>query len=301
MITTRNLTKIYGEKAAVNNLNLEIGNGEVFGFLGPNGAGKSTTILMLTGMIEPTSGSCLIDGIDVTKNPLKAKKITGYLPEDVGFYENLTAEQNLDYVARFYGMNPEKRKKRIDFLLELVKLENVTQTLSGYSRGMNQRLGLAQALLNDPKVVILDEPTANLDPEGVFQFRKIIHNLSDEGKTILICSHVLSEVKKVCKTLGILSQGDLVARGTVEDVEKQLIEKSQNPLKIILETEEPLPEIKHSEIIKIEVNNNHAIIYTKNDIRKNIFDILKKDYKIIDIHLESPPLEELFLNVYRRE
>ena len=301
MITTRNLTKIYGEKAAVNNLNLEVGDGEVFGFLGPNGAGKSTTILMLTGMIEPTSGSCLVDGVDVARNPLKAKEITGYLPEDVGFYGNMTAEQNLDYVGKFYGMNSEKRKERIDDLLELVKLKDVTQTVSGYSRGMNQRLGLAQALLNDPKVIILDEPTANLDPEGVFQFRKIIHHLSDEGKTILICSHVLSEVKKVCKTLGILSQGELVAKGTVEDVEKQLIEKSQIPLKIILETEEPLPEIVHPEIINIEINKNRAVISTKKDIRKDISNYLRKDFKIIEMHLEYPPLEELFLNVYRRE
>ncbi|WOF16265.1 ABC transporter ATP-binding protein [Methanoplanus sp. FWC-SCC4] len=301
MITTRNLTKVYGEKAAVNNLNLEVGDGEVFGFLGPNGAGKSTTILMLTGMIEPTSGNCLVDGIDVARNPLKAKEIIGYLPEDVGFYGNLTAEQNLDYVGKFYPMSSKIRRERIASLLELVRLKDVTQTVGGYSRGMNQRLGLAQALLNDPKVVILDEPTANLDPEGVFQFREIIRQLSEEGKTILICSHVLSEIKQVCKTLGILSQGELVARGSVEEVEKQLIEKSKIPLKIILETKETLPEIKDPNIEKIEIDGNHAVIYTQKDIRNELSDLLRKDFGIIEMHLESPALEELFLNVYRRE
>ncbi|MBP2134529.1 ABC-2 type transport system ATP-binding protein [Methanomicrobium sp. W14] len=301
MITTKNLTKIYRDKAAVKNLNLDIDEGEVFGFLGPNGAGKSTTILMLTGMIEPTSGVCTVDGIDVARNPLKAKEIIGYLPEDVGFYGNLTGEQNLDYVGKFYPMSTEERKNRIKFLLELVKLKNVTQTVGEYSRGMNQRLGLAQALLNDPKVVILDEPTANLDPEGVFQFRGIIRSLADEGKTILICSHILSEVEQLCTTLGILSQGELVARGSVEEVEKKLIEKSQIPLKIVIETEEPLPEIVHPDIVKAEIKTNHAEIYAKSDIRGYISNLLNKNFKIIEMHLESPPLEELFLNVYRRE
>lgn len=161
MIKTENLTKEYNGNCVVDHLNMEIKEGEVFGFLGgPNGgAGKTTTILMLTGMIEPTAGICLIDGIDVARNPLKAKEVIGYLPEDVGFYGNMTGKQNLDYL-QIYGISPDGREERTDYLLELVRLNGVTQTVGGYSRGMNQRLGLAQALLNDPKVVILDEPTA---------------------------------------------------------------------------------------------------------------------------------------------
>ncbi|MBP2133935.1 ABC-type multidrug transport system ATPase subunit, partial [Methanomicrobium sp. W14] len=149
MIETIDLTKEYNGVKAVDNLNLKVDEGEIFGFLGPNGAGKSTTILMLTGMIEPTSGVCTVDGVDVARNPLKAKELIGYLPEDVGFYGNLTAGQNLDYFGQFYGMNSKERKDRIEYLLNLVRLNGVTQTVGGYSRGMNQRLGLAQALLND--------------------------------------------------------------------------------------------------------------------------------------------------------
>jgi len=221
MIKTENLTKVYNGNKAVDGLNLEIAEGDIFGFLGPNGAGKSTTILMLVGMIEPTEGKRIINDIEVARNPLKVKGIIGYLPEDVGFYGNMTAEQNLDYFARFYAaMDANKRKKRIGELLELVQLDGVSQKVGGYSRGMNQRLGLAQALLNDPEVLFLDEPTANLDPEGVFQYRELTKQLSDEGKTIFISSHILAEVSKVCNTIGIISKGTLIARGTLEEPRK---------------------------------------------------------------------------------
>jgi ABC-2 type transport system ATP-binding protein len=214
MIKTENLTMVYNGNKAVDGLNLEIAEGDIFGFLGPNGAGKSTTILMLVGMIEPTEGKCFINDIEVAKNPLKVKKIIGYLPENVGFYGNMTAEQNLAYFARFYAtMDENERKKRIGELLELVQLDGVSQKVGGYSRGMNQRLGLAKALLNDPKVLFLDEPTANLDPEGVLQLRKTLKKLSDEGKTIFFSSHILAEVAQVCKTIGIISNGTLNNRG----------------------------------------------------------------------------------------
>src|SRR5690606_16316634 len=139
-----------------------------------------------------------VDGIEVAKDPLAVKKIIGYLPEDVGFYGNLTAEQNLDYFARFYGMDAKERKTRIAELLELVHLDGVTQKAGEYSRGMKQRLGLAQALINDPKVLFLDEPTANLDPEAVAEYRDLVHRLAREGKTIFVSSHILSEVTQVC-------------------------------------------------------------------------------------------------------
>jgi ABC-2 type transport system ATP-binding protein len=302
MIETVDLTKEYNGVKAVDNLNLKVDEGEIFGFLGPNGAGKSTTILMLTGMIEPTSGVCTVDGVDVARNPLKAKELIGYLPEDVGFYGNLTAGQNLDYFGQFYGMNSKERKDRIEYLLNLVRLNGVTQTVGGYSRGMNQRLGLAQALLNDPKVVILDEPTANLDPEGVAQFRNIIRHLSEEGKTIFICSHILSEIRQLCKTVGILSQGKLVARGTVLDVENQLISLSNSTMKIIIETEGKIPEIKHPDIIDMKITENRAEITVKKDIRREISSRLKDSCpEILEMHLQKPELEELFLKVYKRE
>ena len=304
MIKTENLTKVYNGIKAVDSLNLEIAKGDIFGFLGPNGAGKSTTILMLVGMIEPTEGKCIINDIEVARNPLKVKEIIGYLPEDVGFYGNMTAEQNLDYFARFYAaVDASERKKRIEELLELVQLASVSQKVGGYSRGMNQRLGLAQALLNDPEVLFLDEPTANLDPEGVFQYRELIKQLSDEEKTIFVSSHILSEVSKVCNTIGIISTGTLIANGTLEELKKELGRVGAENQKIFVEAVEPLPEIEHEDIISAEYSENKrkAIIEAKSDIRDYISSSLfEKGVKVKELRAEEPTLEDVFMSVYRR-
>ncbi|MBP2133939.1 ABC-2 type transport system ATP-binding protein [Methanomicrobium sp. W14] len=301
------MTKEYNGKKAVDNLNLEVGDGEVFGFLGPNGAGKSTTILMLAGMIEPTSGSCTVDGINVALDPLKGKEILGYLPEDVGFYRNLTGYENLDYLGKFYPITKSEREERIETLLKSVRLNDVPQKVGEYSRGMNQRLGLALALLNDPKVIILDEPTANLDPEGVLRYREIIKELEKEKKTILICSHVLSEVRAVCNTLGIISQGKLVARGSVEEVEDELIVQSNTPQKVVIKSINPdvygfVESISNPEILGVDRTENGVEIRVKKDIREEIAKELDGNYcGITEMYLDRPGLEDLFLKVYRRE
>ncbi len=303
MIRTESLTKAYNGKKAVNRLDLEIAEGDIFGFLGPNGAGKSTTILMLVGMIEPTEGKCFINEIEVARNPLKVKEIIGYLPEDVGFYGNMSAAQNLDYFARFYNMDAHDRKARIEELLGLVQLDGGSQKVGGYSRGMTQRLGLAQALLNDPKVLFLDEPTANLDPEGVFQYRKLITQLSEAGKTIFVSSHILSEVSKVCKTLGIISQGKLIARGTLEELKNNFGGAKANNRRIIVETIEQLPEIRHEAIINVEYDETKrkAIIEAKTDIRDYVStQLFEKGVRIREMRMEEPTLEDVFLSVYQR-
>ena len=304
MIKTENLTKEYNGNKAVDSLNLEIAEGDVFGFLGPNGAGKSTTILMLVGLIEPTGGKCIINDIEVARNPLKVKEIIGYLPEDVGFYGDMTAEQNLDYFARFYAtMDASERKKRIDELLELVQLASVSQKVGGYSRGMNQRLGLARALLNDPMVLFLDEPTANLDPEGVFQYRELIKQLSDEGKTIFVSSHILSEVSKVCNTIGIISKGTLIARGTLEELKNEFGRVGAENQRIIVETIEPMPEIEHEDIISAEYSETKrkVIIEAKSDLRDYISSrLFEKGVKVKEMRMEEPTLEDVFMSVYRR-
>ena len=302
MIQTENLTKIYNGNAAVDGLNLTVGEGEIFGFLGPNGAGKSTTILMLTGMIEPTAGRCLVDGIEVAKDPLAVKKIIGYLPEDVGFYGNLTAEQNLDYFARFYGMGVDGRKARIAELLELVHLDGVTQKAGEYSRGMKQRLGLAQALINDPKVLFLDEPTANLDPEGVREYRDLIIALAGEGKTVFVSSHILSEVRAVCRTIGLLAKGRLVAQGTLGDVARMLAPSDgDDTVRIVIETVEQLPDLDDPGIIAIEQNGNRAVIQATTDIRDRLSTLLlEQGMHIREMRIEEPEIEDVFMAIYRR-
>jgi len=301
MIQTENLTKIYNGNPAVDGLDLVVGEGEIFGFLGPNGAGKSTTILMLTGMIEPTAGRCLVDEIEVAKDPLAVKKIIGYLPEDVGFYGNLTAEQNLDYFARFYDMGAKERKARIEELLELVHLDGVTQKAGEYSRGMKQRLGLAQALINDPKVLFLDEPTANLDPEGVREYRDLILALAAEGKTIFVSSHILSEVRAVCRTVGLLAKGKLVAKGTLGEVARTLMPSDEDVVRIVVETRERLPDLDDPEIIAIERNGNRAVVRATSDIRDRLAATLfEQGMHIREMRVEEPDIEDIFMAVYRR-
>ena len=300
MIRTENLTKVYNGKPAVDGLNLEVGEGEIFGFLGPNGAGKSTTILMLTGMIEPTAGRCFVDGIEVANDPLAVKKIIGYLPEDVGFYGNLTGEQNLDYFARFYDMNAADRKERIAEILRLVHLDGVTQKAGEYSRGMKQRLGLAQALINDPKVLFLDEPTANLDPEGVREYRDLVTRLAGEGKTVFVSSHILSEVRAVCRTVGLLAAGRLVAQGTIDEVARTLASPGGETFRIVVETAEDLPDLSDPDIIEFERDGNRAVIQAKSDIRERLAAaIAEEGLHIREIRLEEPDIEDAFMALYR--
>jgi len=300
LITTEKLTKLYNGKRAVDGLDLQVPKGEVFGFLGPNGAGKSTTILMLVGMIEPTEGTCAINGIEVARNPLKVKEIVGYLPEDVGFYGTMTAEQNLDYFARFYPMTSEERGARIGELLELVHLDGVGQKAGEYSRGMKQRLGLAQALLNDPMVLFLDEPTANLDPEAVAEYRELIHRLAREGKTIFVSSHILSEVTQVCTTIGILKKGRLVAKGMLDEVKTALLSSSPRTVTIYVEATGPVPAIEHADIVSIELDGTGAVIESRSDIRDFISaSFLRQGIGIREMRKAEPTLEEVFLSVYR--
>lgn len=223
VIETQDLTKVYGEQVAVDHLNLKIYQGEVFGFLGPNGAGKTTTLLMLLGLSEPTSGKARVCGFDPTREPLKIKRIVGYLPENVGFYDDLNAQQNLLYISRLNGIPDEVAMQKIKELLKIVDLEvDPRKKLGEYSRGMRQRLGIAEVLLKDPQVVFLDEPTLGLDPDGSRQMLELIRSLSQEKKiTVFFSSHLLDQVQKISTRVGIMIKGQMVAIGKIEDLAKE--------------------------------------------------------------------------------
>jgi ABC-2 type transport system ATP-binding protein len=223
VIETRDLTKVYGEQVAVNHLNLKINEGEVFGFLGPNGAGKTTTLLMLLGLSEPTEGKAWVCGFEPTRDPLKVKRVVGYLPENVGFYDDLNAVQNLQYIGRLNGIPDPVSLPKIEELLKVVALDPEPKKKVGeYSRGMRQRLGIAEVLLKDPKVAFLDEPTVGLDPEGSHQMLDLIQSLSREKKiTIFFSSHLLDQVQKISTRIGIMLKGSLVAVGRIEDLVKE--------------------------------------------------------------------------------
>jgi len=234
IIRTRDLTKAYGSKVAVNHLNLEIRKGEIFGLLGPNGAGKTTTILMLLGLTEPTLGTASIDGHDCTRDSLQVKRITGYLPDNVGFYADMTGRENLRFTARLNGVPENQIDSRIDSLLERVGMTQAADQKAGtYSKGMKQRMGIADVLMKDPEVIIMDEPTNGLDPEGMREFLQLIKQLSTEdGRTILVSSHQLYQIQQICDRVGIFVDGSLVAAGKIGELGRKIASEGHYVLEI---------------------------------------------------------------------
>jgi ABC-2 type transport system ATP-binding protein len=228
IIELTNLTKKYGSFTAVDNLNLSIRSGEIFGLLGPNGAGKSTTILMMLGLTEPTFGSARVCNIDPSKNPIDVKRRVGYLPEDMGFYPNRSGKENLIFTAMLNDLSENQARKKVMQTIDRVGLTKAAEKKTGkYSRGMLQRLGLADVLIKDPDIIILDEPTLGLDPSGIKEFLELIAGLSkEEGLTVLFSSHDLHQVQKVCDRVGLFVNGRLLAEGNVESLSRELFKKS---------------------------------------------------------------------------
>jgi ABC-2 type transport system ATP-binding protein len=294
MIHTENLTKIYGGVKAVDAVSIKVGKGEVFGFVGPNGSGKTTTIGMLVGLIEPSGGKCFINGIDVTHNPLEAKKITGYLPDGIGFYPSLSAKQNLKYFSKFYGMSDKDADMRIHTLLEYVGLDGVEKPTEGYSRGMRQRLGLAQALLNDPEVIFMDEPTNGLDPQGVVTFRNIIKDLATKGKTVFFSSHILEDVRQVSTTIGVISKGKMIAQGTTDEVRHMM--QKDDLTTIVVKVAGDMPKLTLAQIVSADYKNGSAVLRTKGDIRGEISDdLFQRGIHVRELRVEERSLEDVFL------
>ena len=224
ILETHGLTKKYGPVTAVEDLNLSVRQGEVFGLLGPNGAGKTTTTLMLLGLTEPTAGRALIQGFDCTRQPIQVKKLVGYLPDNVGFYGDLTGRENLRFTGQLCGLPAARCEERAQQLLERVGMAQAAERkVSAYSRGMRQRLGIADVLMKDPSVIIMDEPTLGLDPEGTRELIALIRQLStQDGRTILISSHQLYQVQQICDRVGIFVQGRLIACGPIQELGRQL-------------------------------------------------------------------------------
>jgi ABC-2 type transport system ATP-binding protein len=223
VIETKELTKYYGQQAAVDELTFNVQEGEIFGFLGPNGAGKTTIILMLLGLTEPSKGEARVCGFNPIREPLKVKRLVGYLPENVGFYRDMTARENLQYVARLNRIPDKTAPEKIDEAFEIVGLsEDSEKKVEVFSRGMNQRLGIAEVLIKDPKICFLDEPTLGLDPDGAIRMIELIQDLSQERNiTMLISSHNLDQVQRMSHRVGIMIKGKLVAMGPMEDLAKE--------------------------------------------------------------------------------
>ncbi len=224
MITATNLTKRYGALTAVDNLNLSVKPGEIFGFLGPNGAGKTTTIKMLVGLLSPTSGEAMVGGVDVAKDPVAAKRVLGYVPDTPDIYERLTARELLRFVGDLRRLPREKTEDRIEELMALFELtERQDELLGGYSHGMRQKVCIASALLAEPKVLFLDEPTVGLDPKSARLVKDILRAIADDGGAVFVSTHVLEIAERMCDRVGIIQNGVLIAEGTVEELRSKAL------------------------------------------------------------------------------
>ena len=275
-IRIRGLTKKYGDFTAVDKLDLTVRHGEVFGLLGPNGAGKTTTILMLLGLSEPTAGGTRVLDLDPARNPVVVKRHVGYLPDNVGFYGGMTGRQNMRYTARLNGIDKKAAEERIDMLLERVGMTDAADlAVDKYSRGMRQRLGLADVLVKDPSVIILDEPTTAIDPAGVEDVLELVRELARDGAAVLLASHLLHQVQQVCDEVGIFVSGKLVASGPMAKLSGQL---GTGPISIEVATSGPVDAVRKAaesvegvESVESDQRDKHmAVVHADHDVRADL-------------------------------
>ena len=303
-IETKDLTKRYDKVTVVDHLNFHVRENEVFGLLGPNGAGKTTTILMMLGLTEPASGTVRVCGFDPTREPLKVKGLVGYLPEEVGFYDDLTARENLEFIADLNNIDRAETKRRIDDVLEKVGLtEQRDKTTRKFSRGMRQRLGIADVLIKQPKLVILDEPTSGLDPSGINQLLDVIAGLPKMGTTVLLSSHQLYQVQRVCHNIGILSRGKMVIEGSIDKLGREALAGGRFLIEV--ETARPSPELV--EIIKkikgvagVEARENLLSITTDTDLRGDIAKVVvQSDVPLVQIKVHEFSLDDIYMKYFK--
>jgi ABC-2 type transport system ATP-binding protein len=302
-ILARGLTKRYGDNLAVDSLDLRIERGEVFGLLGPNGAGKTTTILMLLGLTEPTGGSARILGLDPTRQAIEVKRKVGYLPDAVGFYPNLTGRQNLRYTARLNRIAPTDAQGRIDVLLEQVGLvQRADDPVATYSRGMLQRLGVADALVKDPEVLILDEPTIGIDPEGVAHMLELIRSISTQRRvTVLLSSHLLGQVQAICDRIGIFVAGRLVACGTIDEL------GAAHGGRLVVEVEavggDPEPVLRAlPEVVRVQRDGDRLLLGAQRDLRAEVARALAAAGLVpVHLHLRAEELGAIYHRYFTKE
>ena len=295
MITVHNLTKVYNQQTAVNHIDFQLHNGEITGFLGPNGAGKTTTMKMLTGALTPTEGSITIDGIDIIKNPIKAQRTIGYLPEHNPLYTEMYVREYLQFTANLYPAVPRNRVEEVIALTGLLPESN--KKIEALSKGYRQRVGLASALIHDPKVLILDEPTTGLDPNQLVEIRNIVKELG-KHKTVLLSSHIMQEIQAVASRVIVLHKGNIVLDKNMTELQgnQQIIEVAFD-YRVEERLLRQLPSV-------VAVSNVYDFFYqlqfdTHNDMRPTVFDFAKENgLKILQINHKHKDLEQIFADQY---
>lgn len=311
MIQIKNLTKRFGQHTAVDHLNFTVGKGEILGFLGPNGAGKSTTMNMITGYISATEGSVIIDGMDIVDHPLEVKSKIGYLPEFPPLYPEMTVTEYLEFVSDIKKVDAAAKKESMEKIMDLVKIGDVQgRLIKNLSKGYKQRVGLAQALIGKPEILILDEPTVGLDPKQIIEIRNLIKELGKEH-TIILSSHILPEVSAVCEQVIIINKGKIVASDTPENLSKRLVGGNQLILRVAGAEEEVMNTVKTVAGISYieskgerEPDSVDIVVEseTEEDIRKPLFYALSQaKLPILMMKSMDLTLEEIFLQIITEE
>ncbi|UCS91681.1 ABC transporter ATP-binding protein [Echinicola marina] len=304
IIRLEGLTKYYGSFKAVNELDLSINRGEIFGLLGPNGAGKTTTILMMMGLTDPSKGTAYVCGFNSTKDPISVKRLVGYMPDSLGFYDNMTALENLMYIGELNGIPRSELQERALEAMDMVGLsgDTVHKKTAAYSRGMKQRLGLAEVLIKQPQVIVLDEPTLGIDPSGVKEFLALILKLSREkGLTVLLSSHHLHQVQQVCDRVGIFVGGELLVQGNIDTLSNRLFAEKTYEVHVRLQDEVGHPWKDEGELLqlgfvqKIAVKGAHIEISSSADVTPDIVRFfVEKGYNVTGVQKKEYGLEDIY-------
>lgn len=306
MIEIKNLTKFYGNNAAVKNISFTVKDHEILGFLGPNGAGKSTTMNIITGYLPSTSGTVLISGMDITENPSAVKKKIGYLPEIPPVYLDMKVKEYLKFAAGIKGVKGSERKAQIEDVMEKLKIKDMENRLiRNLSKGYKQRVGFAQALLGNPEYLVLDEPTVGLDPSQVIEVRNLIKSLS-KNHTIILSSHILQEIQAVCERVVIISHGEIRAIDSIKNLEESMDASITVNIKAEGDKDEICKCINSvggvGEITDITYEATNIYVYKvsieSDDVRKNILtELIKNDFAILEVTSDKPSLEEVFVKL----
>lgn len=307
MIELKNVTKKYGNFTAVNDVSFKIEKGEIVGFLGQNGAGKTTTMKMITGLAEPTEGEIFIDGEKITRN---SRKKIGYMPENTPLYQDLTVKEFINYMAELKCLKKQERKDQVEKLINDLSLADVQNKLiRNISRGYKQRVSMAGALVGNPEILILDEPTVGLDPKQIIEIRSLIKSLR-KNYTVFLSSHILSEISQMCQKVIILNKGKIVAIDTPKNLESKIaknsiiidVEDPNNNIKNITEKIKEIKEIKFVKNLDNAVKQYEIIVEKNADIRKKLFEILpQEEISIIELKNSEVGLEEAFINLIESE
>jgi len=304
MIKIKHLTKKYDDLAAVDDISLEINEGEILGFLGPNGAGKTTTMKILTGFMAPTKGTIEFDDLDIVEDSIKIREKIGYLPENNPLYEDMKVYEYLAFIGRVRGMDRSTLLKRMKEMIELAGLKNVIkQPIIELSKGYRQRVGIAQAMLHDPEILILDEPTSGLDPNQIVEIRSLIKKLG-EKKTVILCSHIMQEVQATCDRVIIIADGKIVGQGTPQELTASATGNDSMYVKIKGDADKILEEVgKLDNVVEIvkadkeseDVRGYKLSIMSGSDIREELFKLaITNNWSILESKKEAVSLEDVF-------